>query len=256
VLDSTADLYVGHRRRASYDMRNFHGAVQSIRMVSGVLDSAVAASLYRSSQPLVQGTCDAIPVVESPLTFQYAFNNETARLSLVRSPRCAPGEIADAALHAGDSIDVMAVSADSKGQFLAQITVGSLEFPLSRLAISVEDSSRSIRLKVRLRRAPKAARAASSTSGPEWSDDRPVVLGAAPVSTRRNRSRGPAPRQIDGHSAYVPGARVLTALDTEGRRVTLDAARHRADGAWDLSPLHRGLWIVTGGAVPLRFARF
>lgn len=256
VLDSAANLYVGRRRPDSHDFRLLNGAVQSIRMVSGVLDSATAASLYRSGQPAVQGSCDAVPVVEYPLTFQYAFTDESARLSLARSPRCAEGEIADATLHPGDSIDVMAVSADSKGQFLAQTTVGSLEFPLSQLGVAVTDSSKTIRLKVRLRRAPAAGRSASVATTPEWNDDRPLVLGAAPVSVGRDRRRLGAPRQIDGHWASVPGAESLTALDPDGRRVVLDASRRRADGAWDLSILPRGLWIVTGGVAPLRFARF
>lgn len=252
-LDSPAQLYMGHRRRAQYDHRYFHGAVQSLRMVSGVLDSSLADRLHRQMFPAVQGTCAAVPVVDYPLTFQFAFANEIARMSLARSPKCAEGEDADLRLHPGDSIDVMAVAADGSGQQLGLATVGSLEFPLSKLRIEVGDSSLALRLKVRLRRSPVAGRAAAATV-PEWNDNRPMVITGKALGARQAMIRGTSARLLPGHRADFPGVARLRARDVEGRRIELGLDA-KSGTVWDLSSLPRGVWILSGGDAQLRYVR-
>lgn len=251
-LDSPAQLYVGHRRRAQYDHRYFHGAVQSLRMVSGVLDSSLADRLHRQTMPAVKGTCAAVPVVDYPLTFQFAFANEIARMSLARSPRCSEGEQADLRLHPGDSIDVMAVAADGSGRQLGVTTVGSLEFPLERFASGSSDTI-AVRLKVRLRRAAVAGRAATATV-PEWNDNRPMVITGKALGVRQHMIRGTPARLLPGHRADFPGVARLRARDVDGRRIELGVDA-KSGTVWDLSSLPRGVWILSGGGAQLRYVR-
>lgn len=255
-LESLAQLYFGHRRRSYRDNRYFHGAVQSIRMVSGVLDSDLAAKLYRQAFPAVQGTCDAVPVVDYPLTFQFAFADEMARMSLVPSPKCAEGETADLQLHPGDSIDVMAVSADGSGGVLGILTVPKLEFPLASFVRTTTDTQ-TVRLKARLRRnATAVAGRAMVVESVPWNDDRPIVITGKALGVRERASRSVPARLLGATSAVFPVASGLVARNPAGREIALGTSSRRADGAWDLSVLPRGFWVVSGGGASLRFVRF
>lgn len=255
-LDSPAQLYVGHRRRADYDHRYFHGAVQSLRMVSGVLDSALADRLHRQAMPVVKGTCAAVPVVDYPLTFQFAFANEIARMSLTRSPKCSDGEQADLQLHPGDSIEVMAVVADGSGLQLGVTTVGSLEFPLGRFAPGSSDTI-AVRLKARLRRNTATVagrRSAVAADSVEWNDNRPMVITGKALGVRQMAIRGTSARLLPGHRADFPGATRLRAHDVEGRTFELGEDA-RSGAVWDLSSLPKGMWILSGADAQLRYIR-
>lgn len=255
-MDSPAQLYVGHRRRSSYDHRYFHGAVQSLKMVSGVLDSDLASRLYRQAFPAVQGTCDAVPAIDYPLTFQFAFSDETARMSLVPSPKCAEGQAADLQLHPGDSIEVMAVSADGSGGLLGLLTVSTLQFPLASFVRTTSDPQ-TVRLKARLRRkATAVAGRAMVVDSLPWNDDRPIVITGKALGVRERASRSAPARLIGATSAIFPVTSGLVARNPAGREIALGSASRRADGAWDLSALPRGFWVVSGGGATLRFVRF
>jgi len=256
-LDSTADLFIGLRRVTTYDLRHFHGAIQSAIIRSGILDSALAATLYRTTQPAVSGSCAAIPVIDYPLTLQLVLPTDSVQISLAPSPKCAPGEVADLSFHPGDALDVLALTPDEQGKVLGSARVGSLRFPISALGIQM-DSSQGFRLKARISRKTNsvAGRIMASSDSAAWGGDRPMVVVSGVLAVGERARRDGRAILLGDDRARFPGAHELVARSADGRQFHLATPARIQDDTWDLSRLPRGFWILSGAGQSLPFARF
>ena len=248
-LDSITTLFLGIRGNASYDKRPFFGAVQSIQIRSGALDSALASRLHLAATGSVSGACRAVPEIVEPKTLHLVAPSERIVLRLQPASDCQPGLVPDLALRPGDSLDILAISLDESQRRLGGVRIGALSTTVASLGMR-SDSATPFRLKARLVRAqlptPAAARSASTDLEGAWNDDRPMVLVANSSGITRTVSDGSAIRAVHPDRILFPGATSLVAVRPDGTMVpvpVLDPAK----GLFDVSPLSKGVWILRDG---------
>lgn len=248
-LDSVTTLFLGIRGNAPYDKRRFFGAVQSIRIRSGALDSALASRLHLAASGPVSGSCRAVPEIVEPKTLHLVGPSESIVLRLQPASDCQPGLVPDLSLRSGDSLDILAISLDESQRRLGGVRIGALSTTIASLGMK-SDSATPFRLKARLVRAPlpRIAAARSVATDPEdsWNDDRPMVLVANSSKVTRTVAERSGIRLVDADRILFPGATSLMAVRPDGTLVpvpVLDPAR----GLFDLSPLSKGVWILRDG---------
>lgn len=243
-MDVGMPLSIGMRGANAQDQfQFFKGALQSARIVKGLLDSAKALALYQADMKPVSGSCQATPAIVNPEVAMVVADKDMIKISLLASSSCKPGLVPDLVLHPGDSLDVLAVSVDGKGTRIASVRVGSLSFPIEALGIQSKEPIPFV-LKARLVRAPVAGRVAA-TAEAVWGMERPMTY-AAGGSTRAVRgASAEAVRLLSGSRLQAPGVSQLVARRADGRRIVLSHAP--ADGIWDLSILAPGVWWISVG---------
>lgn len=244
-LDPTTNLFLGIRGNATYDLRRFTGAMQNLRIRSGVLDSALAVRLHLEASKIVTGTCRAVPEIVEPKTLHLVAATANIVLRLQPAPDCQPGLVPDLVLRPGDSLDLMAISLDQSQRRLGGVRIGSLSTSVASLGMR-SDSATPFRLKARLVRAIPSGIVAARTSVLEespWNDDRPMVLVAGSSKATPRRADGTGIRMVHPDQVLFPGASSLRAVSLDGAVVPLPAL-DRANGLFDVSRLPRGLWIL------------
>ena len=244
-IDGKMPLAFGMRGADVVDQFQFlKGGLQSVRIVSGLLDSAKALALYLADMKPVAGSCQAIPMIVSPEVGEVAVALDSVVIRLEPAPSCRPGLVPDLVLRPGDSLDVLAVSVDGKGTRLASTRTASLVFPLEKLGLETTTPVPFL-LKARIVRTPVPVAARIASVEAVWGMERPMSLAGFGSTRAVRESSGSSLRVLSGSRLQAPGVSQVVARRADGRQVVL--SRAPVDGIWDLSILPSGLWWISAG---------